>query len=58
MIEFTFSQSGKPDYIVTVPLGPGGGGEAFETAAQDYRANVDPTWIPGQKGVVVTMKGI
>ncbi|MGX9982577.1 hypothetical protein [Methylobacterium fujisawaense] len=58
MLEFTFSQNGQTVHVVTIPLGPVGGGAAFDAAAHDYRTNKDPTWAPGQKGVVVTIKGI
>ena len=58
MLKFTFELNGHIVHTITVPLGKGTGGEAFEIAAHDYRSKVDPNWVPGQGGVSVTIKGI
>lgn len=58
MLEVTFTSPNHPPFICTVPIGSAGGGDAMEQASAAYRANVDPTWTPGAKGVVVTIKGV
>lgn len=59
MIEFTFRHTTLGEWKTTIQLGDGmNGGDAFNAAAAQYKANVFADYRPGHPDVTITIRGV
>jgi hypothetical protein len=59
MLEFTFTDSDGNVYTSRKePSEQCDGGCCFNQAVAEFRQNVIPTYVPGQAGITITIKGV